>query len=248
MLIIFNILFWFSGAALLAVGIWLMIDSSIVNYVEVLSALDDENGSLLKIASYVLIGVGGFVLIVGFFGCCGAIKENKCMLGTYIFLLVIVMGAEIAAGVFGIIYKDKILGKATNTFQDAIKEKYGKTDTDSNKAFTEGLNYIQFKAKCCGWNSAEDYISSEVVVPSTCCVISAGTTESDPTKITYEMAENEDACKSGDAIAVNVGCKDDLTNWIDQHSIIIIGVGIGIACLELFGFIFAICLCRNIGE
>ena len=62
-------------------------DDTVVNHVKVLSVL--EGGELIEYASYVLIAVGGFVLIVGFFGCCGAIKENKCMLGmvwSYVFM------------------------------------------------------------------------------------------------------------------------------------------------------------------
>jgi len=44
------------------------------------------------------------------------------------------------------------------------------------------------------------------------------------------------------------GCYDSIEDWIESNSIILIGVGIGIACLEIFGFIFAVCLCRNTGE
>ena len=37
---------------------------------------------LLAEASILLIVVGAFVLLVAFFGCCGAIKEIKCFLIT----------------------------------------------------------------------------------------------------------------------------------------------------------------------
>ena len=32
-------------------------------------------------AFYVMLGVGVFLVSVGFFGCCGAVKRNKCLLG-----------------------------------------------------------------------------------------------------------------------------------------------------------------------
>lgn len=31
---------------------------------------------------YILIGAGGLVMLVGFFGCCGAVRESQCLLGS----------------------------------------------------------------------------------------------------------------------------------------------------------------------
>ena len=39
------------------------------------------NTDQMRMVAYILIGVGVFIFIVGFFGCCGAIRESKCMLG-----------------------------------------------------------------------------------------------------------------------------------------------------------------------
>jgi len=36
-------------------------------------------GGIFHLAIYIIV-VGGIILIVSFFGCCGAIKENRCML------------------------------------------------------------------------------------------------------------------------------------------------------------------------
>lgn len=37
--------------------------------------------SLLFAAVYILIGAGGIMMLVGFFGCCGAVRESQCLLG-----------------------------------------------------------------------------------------------------------------------------------------------------------------------
>ena len=34
-----------------------------------------------QIPSWMLIGGGALVMIVGFLGCCGAIRESRCLLG-----------------------------------------------------------------------------------------------------------------------------------------------------------------------
>ena len=69
-----------SGAALLAVGIWLLVDPRFVRVFDVFSATGAE-GDLLKYSAFVICAVGCFVFIVGFFGCCGAIRKSRCLLG-----------------------------------------------------------------------------------------------------------------------------------------------------------------------
>lgn len=42
-----------------------------------------ENGTkFLVIICATIIAVGAMLLIVGFIGCCGAVYENQCLLGT----------------------------------------------------------------------------------------------------------------------------------------------------------------------
>ncbi len=58
----------------------MFVDDDISNYIKVFQAFED-GGAFIRYASIVFICVGAFVLIVGFLGCCGAIKESRCMLG-----------------------------------------------------------------------------------------------------------------------------------------------------------------------
>ncbi|GAA6083841.1 CD9 antigen [Tachysurus ichikawai] len=58
---------------------------------------------------YILIAAGGLVMLVGFFGCCGAVRESQCLLGSFFACLLIIFAAEVAAGVFGFLNKDTII-------------------------------------------------------------------------------------------------------------------------------------------
>ena len=59
---------------MLGIGIWTKIDAG---------QFDSFLGySGYSVSAYILIGAGAFVTLVGFLGCCGAIRENRCMLGT----------------------------------------------------------------------------------------------------------------------------------------------------------------------
>ncbi|KAJ8945383.1 hypothetical protein NQ318_007029 [Aromia moschata] len=52
-------------------------------------------------APLVLVVVGVVIFIVAFFGCCGAVKENHCMIVTFSVLLFVILGLEISAGIVG---------------------------------------------------------------------------------------------------------------------------------------------------
>ncbi|CAB1330399.1 unnamed protein product, partial [Coregonus sp. 'balchen'] len=55
-------------------------------------------------------------MLVGFFGCCGAVRESQCLLGLFFACLLIIFGAEVAAGVFGFLNKDKIIKDVQNYY------------------------------------------------------------------------------------------------------------------------------------
>lgn len=53
--------------------------------VELLGSVDEgASDSLAQLATicYVLVGVGTVLMVIGFLGCCGAIRESRCMLMT----------------------------------------------------------------------------------------------------------------------------------------------------------------------
>lgn len=90
--------------------------------------------SALSSAVYILLGAGGLMMIVGFFGCFGAVRESQCLLASvkrnvnvvfffytvnsyllyllfvsqFFACLLIIFGAEIVAGVFGFMNKEQV--------------------------------------------------------------------------------------------------------------------------------------------
>ena len=62
------------GCAILGIGIWLHIAKG--SYADLAPSFKFLSATSLCIAA------GAIVLVVGFFGCCGAIMENQCMLLT----------------------------------------------------------------------------------------------------------------------------------------------------------------------
>ena len=64
------------GCAILGVGIWVRVDENFGKYVN-----NSNHFDLLYTGAYIFIVVGILIMVVGFLGCCGAIRENQCMLG-----------------------------------------------------------------------------------------------------------------------------------------------------------------------
>lgn len=61
------------GSFLLGVGVWVLVDPT--GFREIIAA-----NPLLFSGVYVILGLGGMLFLLGFLGCCGAIRENKCLL------------------------------------------------------------------------------------------------------------------------------------------------------------------------
>uniref|UniRef100_A0A8D3E6P5 Tetraspanin 2b n=1 Tax=Scophthalmus maximus TaxID=52904 RepID=A0A8D3E6P5_SCOMX len=93
LLFVFNFIFWVSASACSAAAVPLGRELCV-----------NERGASV----YILIGAGSLVMLVGFFGCCGAVRESQCLLGSFFACLLIIFGAEVAAGVFGFLNKDKV--------------------------------------------------------------------------------------------------------------------------------------------
>lgn len=52
---------------------WVLVDPT--GFREIVAA-----NPLLFTGVYIILGMGGMLFLLGFLGCCGAIRENKCLL------------------------------------------------------------------------------------------------------------------------------------------------------------------------
>lgn len=146
LLFIFNFIFWLMGSLVLAVGLWLRLDP------EVISLLGEEEAPFtFFIGVYILIAAGGLVMLVGFFGCCGAVRESQCLLGLFFTCLLIIFGAEVAAGVFGFLSKDKIIEDIQNFYVKSFNE-------NSNGTMIQTYSSV---LGCCGIQSSPCSDSSD---------------------------------------------------------------------------------------
>ncbi|XP_035222235.1 CD151 antigen-like isoform X2 [Stegodyphus dumicola] len=247
-LITFNLVFWLSGCALIAFGIFILIEEEKSTLFRLFQV--DDNYAHIQYLAFAFIGIGGLVFIVGFFGCCGAMQENKCMLVAYFIFLFIILGSELAVGVMAIIFQDKGVSEMEGKLKETLKTKYG-----VDQPVTQAFDLAQTKFKCCGVRDPSDYqdsawkqkTNSNVNVSPTCCVLrNAGQPEAyvNPQPINETLCQREDGLNQ--RFRHQTGCKYKLEAFLRDESMLFIAIGCGIAALEIFGMIFSICLCKEI--
>ncbi|XP_061526046.1 tetraspanin-2-like isoform X1 [Phycodurus eques] len=222
LLFLFNFIFWLMGSFVLAVGLWLRFDPETVSLLN-----GDKAPDTYFIGVYILIGAGSLVMLVGFFGCCGAVRESQCLLasvspnvtseiqsirtkisflfcffgGFFVSLnllqffacLLIIFGAEVAAGVFGFLNKDKIIEDVQNFYATTYNE---------NNNSTLIISY-QRVLNCCG------------TLANNCSYQEPGTKD----------------------------CETGVKDFFNSKLFIIGYVGIGIAGVMIIGMIFSMVLC-----
>uniref|UniRef100_A0A3Q3JST4 Tetraspanin n=1 Tax=Monopterus albus TaxID=43700 RepID=A0A3Q3JST4_MONAL len=148
LLFIFNFIFWLSGLLVLAVGLWLRFDPETV---ELLTG--NEAPDSFFIAVYILLGAGGLMMIVGFFGCFGAVRESQCLLASFFACLLIIFGAEVAAGVFGFLNKEQIVEEVQKFYSSSFNDVTSPNGTAIALIYHKTLN-------CCGTSQSDDCLAA----------------------------------------------------------------------------------------
>ncbi|XP_031146105.1 CD63 antigen [Sander lucioperca] len=221
LLFFFNFIFWLCGIALIVVGVLVQVGLH--------KTLMMKNASASG-APIVLIAVGVVIFFIAFFGCCGAWKENHCMVATFAVLLVLVILVEIAAVIVGYVFRNKLSGVVQDSLEDMISD-YQNGTAEFRKSFDK----LQEDLKCCGVNGSSDwrdFRSDEKSVPDSCCV-----------KVTLNcgVGTMTDAAK-----VHQEGCHDAVVAYLKKNILWVIVAAIVIAVLQIMGIVFACLLMRGI--
>ncbi|KOB67504.1 Tetraspanin, partial [Operophtera brumata] len=196
-----------TGLIILIVGIKAEINAS--PYID----LTDEN--FYKSAPVVLILVGIVVFIVAFFGCCGAVKENHCMIVTFSVFLLIIFVAELAVGIAGYMKHAELETSIMKNLNASI----AKYNSDANVKKT--FDIVQTDLECCGINGPGDWKNNSLAIPPSCC---------DGQVITGGAAP---PCTPDSTGFHKEGCLTKLVTHLQQLSKVLGGVGLGIAFIQV---------------
>ncbi|XP_020291393.1 CD63 antigen [Pseudomyrmex gracilis] len=171
----------------------------------------------------VLIVAGAIVFLIAFLGCYGALKEHYNMLIAFAVALVIIFVIELAVGIAAAVFKNDF----SMVMKDSLKESL-KTYSEADR---QAWDNVQKKLQCCGVDGPSDWTSSTLSFPSSCCM---------------EDSQVIGSCQMGSTMMYREGCFNKLEMRVQKSATVLIGVGIGIAFIEIAGIIFACCLAAAI--
>uniref|UniRef100_A0AAZ3PJQ9 Tetraspanin n=1 Tax=Oncorhynchus tshawytscha TaxID=74940 RepID=A0AAZ3PJQ9_ONCTS len=200
----------------------------------------EESSTTLKVASYILITVGSLSMVMGFLGCIGAIYEIRCLLGLYFTCLLLILIAQVTAGVLIYFQRDR-LQQEMSTIVKGMLVNY----TGQNRTTEHSWDYVQRTMKCCGWVSPGNWLenvwiknSSVSLYPCSCRNETLPGTDMNETGLCEHL--------SADRPVYQTGCMHSVEAWLLENCGVILGICVGVAVLELLGMILSMCLCKSV--
>jgi len=255
-----NLLIFILGVAVLGLGIWVVVDKP--SFFGILEDATDVCGgdtsceegmkssiSLYASASYILIVISALIVIIAFFGCCGAYKENKCMLGTYFTIILALFIAMVVGAVMA--YNGDLKRNIKNPLESALNQYDDKDAGNQAKAALKAVwNQVQKELKCCGVNDVTDWtknadhfhFTDRNNKPEGCCKIGSNGEELDTTE--------QKACRESIYIVGTnynfEGCYTVMEKQVEDNKNILVGVAIGVVVLMFLNMLFSFALCTMV--
>lgn len=165
LLFISNLLVVFLGITLIVLGV--MTNHKFAQLNPLVEAKD------LTVPSTLFIIAGAVIFLIAFLGCCGAMRENHCMMMTYSVLIGLVLIVQLIGAVTAYYREDDV----KDTLRKGLNEtmfKYSQNTTEGEE-IRNAWNFVQKDFKCCGARDFNDWFNvpawnATAPVPESCCV------------------------------------------------------------------------------
>jgi len=253
-----NLLIFLLGVAVLGCSIWVLVDSP--SFFDILDQAQDVCGqncdgmdstiSLYASAAYILIVISALVLIIAFFGCCGAMKENKCMLGTYFTIILALFIVMVVGAVLG--YSGNLETAIKDPMENALKKyRDNPVDNPAEDAYKSIWNKVQEELKCCGVNNVYDWrqngtdfgFRNGATKPLGCCMIGRNT-EFNSAQQTDCRVNREEGPDS--TTYYFEGCYTAMKKQVEENQNVLVGVAIGVVVVMFLNMLFSFALCTMV--
>uniref|UniRef100_A0A674DRC3 Tetraspanin n=1 Tax=Salmo trutta TaxID=8032 RepID=A0A674DRC3_SALTR len=220
-LFLFNLLFFIFGALIMGFGLWVLLDNQ--SFIAVLQ----ESSTTLKVVSYIFISVGSLSMAMGFLGCIGAIYEIRCLLGLYFTCLLLILIAQVTAGVLIYFQRDRLKHEMSNIIKGMLVNYTGQ-----NRTTEHTWDYVQRTMKCCGWTGPGNWSenvwirnSSVSMYPCSCRNETLPGTDVKETGLCEHL--------SNDLPVYEKGCMHSVEGWLLENCGVILGICVGVAVIEV---------------
>jgi CD63 antigen len=171
---------------------------------ELRSFLQNKHLDDATLVPTIVICVGIFIFILAFFGCCGAMQENRVVLETYSICLLLLVLMQILMACIISLFLEDINRDSVRSFTKMWRLRF----MPDNQMM---IDMVQENLECCGSNNMDDYSFNSI--PLSCC--------------------KKDVEKCSKENAYTVGCKTHLRTAIDSSGVTISYLCIILAAFEV---------------
>lgn len=175
-----------------------------------------------------LIFIGAVTLIFGFLGCCGAIRENRCLLALFFLGLLTMFLMLLAVGSLGAVSR-------TAAAQELVEKHMRQLLplSEQPKEIQESLQNVERAGFCCGLFDGHLDWGNSTVVPNSC-----------------NCTDTSRNCTDLDGREIySTPCMMYIMTWLDRVSDSLIGTAIAFGLLMFLGMIFSlVLLCQIVLE
>lgn len=229
---LFNLIFFACGLGLIIIGA--VVQGFFAEYVQFF-----ENKYETPAIGIIILGL--IILVIAFFGCCGASKENVCMLNSFAGLLGVVIICEIAAGITVAVLRNEVKTAAHSHMLETM-EQYGQEEKLRTKLVTDSWDNLQEDYMCCGVDSFRDWFNSTDYkkIPSSCCIQQSTDCA---TGIDINTPDDEAATK-----IFTEGCFESLQNAALKSLAAITGACVAVMLVQCIGIWMACGLVKAVRE
>uniref|UniRef100_G3THN4 Tetraspanin-15 n=1 Tax=Loxodonta africana TaxID=9785 RepID=G3THN4_LOXAF len=176
--------FWLIGALVLSVGIYAEVERQKYKTLE----------SAFLAPAIILILLGVVMFIVSFIGVLASLRDNLCLLQSFMYILGICLIMELIGGVVALIFRNQTIDFLNDNIRRGIENYYDDLD------FKNIMDFVQKQFKCCGGEDYRDWSKNQYHdcnapgplacgVPYTCCF--RNTTEVVNTMCGYKTINEE---------------------------------------------------------
>lgn len=163
LMFVINLVVWILGLAIVVVsGITLARSGD--------KEIDMTGVQSVQNAAATAMFLGCLLLIVGFLGCCGSIRESPIMLTVYFGVLLLVLILEFAAMglAFSYVNSSTMNEHLRDHFADVISggrsdKEHWRQEQDRNTIY-----FVQAQLRCCGGTGPNDYMVANQDIPPSC--------------------------------------------------------------------------------
>ncbi|XP_062450766.1 tetraspanin-18-like [Rhea pennata] len=159
LMFVFNVLVFAGGTCLSGVGVWVAVDPA--GFQDIVASK-----AVLSAGAYLLLAVGIALSLLGFLGCCGALRRSRPLLLVFFILVSLIFVMQLVGAVLFLVQWKQhldttlsltalILQIRPELFLSELRRNYcGDEDTE---VFSTAWNTLMITFSCCGVLGPEDF-------------------------------------------------------------------------------------------